>query len=70
MGSPPPARPAWWVLSDVLSSLGATTSYYLAREVFDAIAAARGEFADMTYDMLGFKGRLLAGAEQPAGAVR
>ncbi len=68
--APGMSRPAWWVLSDVLSSLGATTSYYLAREVFDAIAAARGEFAGMTYDMLGFKGRLLAGAEQPAGAVR
>jgi NADH-quinone oxidoreductase subunit G len=65
--APGMSRPIWWLLSDVLSALGAGTGYYLASDVFDAMARGRAEFSDMRYDTLGFKGRMLAGTEQPAG---
>ena len=65
--APGMSRPIWWLLSDVLSALGAGTGYYLASDVFDAMARGRGEFSDMRYDTLGLKGRMLAGTEQPAG---
>ena len=61
------ARPMWWLLSDVLAALGGGTSYFLASDVFDAMAAARSEFAGMRYDALALKGRMLADAQAPAG---
>ena len=65
--APGMSRPMWWLLSDVLAALGASTSYYLAADVFEAMAQARSEFGGMRYDALGFRGRLLAGDELPAG---
>jgi hypothetical protein len=38
----------------------------VASEAFAALAAARGEFAGMSYDSLGLRGQLLAGALEEA----
>jgi len=64
------ARPVWWALADLLAYLGEGTNYFTAAEAFAALASARGEFAGMSYDALGFSGRMIAGAAEPAGAAR
>ncbi len=64
------ARPAWWAGAALLASLGEPSSYFLASEVFAALAAARAEFAEMTYDVLGLKGRVIAGAAQDAASAQ
>jgi NADH-quinone oxidoreductase subunit G len=68
--APGMARPAWWSVGDVLAFLGEPASYFLASDVFAALAAARSEFAGMSYDTLGLKGQLIAGAAEPAEAAR
>jgi NADH-quinone oxidoreductase subunit G len=68
--APGMARPVWWAVADLLAFLGESTSFFLASEAFAALAAARGEFAGMSYDTLGLKGQMLAGAAEPAGAAR
>jgi NADH-quinone oxidoreductase subunit G len=62
------ARPSWFVLSDLLAASGVPANYSLASEVFGALAAARPEFAGISYDVLGMRGRTIAGAAAPAGA--
>jgi len=67
------ARPAWYVLTDLLALLGERTGYFLPSEVFAAMAAERPEFGGLSYDILGLKGALASaaqGAEQTAGAGR
>ncbi|HVE79496.1 MAG TPA: 2Fe-2S iron-sulfur cluster-binding protein [Gemmatimonadaceae bacterium] len=64
------ARPTWFVLSELLAALGERTGYFLAGDVFASLAAADPEFAGMSYDTLGLKGRLVASAARvpaPAG---
>ena len=61
------ARPSWWVLADLLSAIGENTNYFLASEVFGALAAEVGSFQGMSYDALGLKGRTISGAAR-AGA--
>jgi NADH-quinone oxidoreductase subunit G len=56
------ARPSWWVLADLLTALGEPASYFLAGDVFAAMAGEVGAFSGMTYDTLGLKGRRLAGS--------
>jgi NADH-quinone oxidoreductase subunit G len=56
------ARPSWYVLSDLLAAVGVASNHSLASEVFAAVAKARPEFAGMSYDVLGHKGRAIAGA--------
>lgn len=68
--APGMARPAWWSVSDTLAFLGEPASYFLASDVFTALAGARSEFAGMSYDTLGLKGQLIAGAAEPAEAAR
>ena len=63
------ARPSWYALSDLLAAAGLRTDYSLASEVFGAIAAARPEFAGMSYDTLALKGKALAGEPAPTGAT-
>jgi len=66
--SPPGfARPSWWVIADVLSAAGETANYFLAAEVFAALAKDAAPFAGMTYDSLGLKGATIAGAKTKAG---
>ena len=54
--APGMARPSWWVLGDVLATLGEPGNYFLASDVFAALASARPEFAGMSYDSLGLRG--------------
>ena len=59
--APGMARPAWWILGDLLTQLGEPTNYFLASEAFAALAAARSEFAGMSYATLGTRGQLMSG---------
>ncbi|MDQ3698306.1 MAG: molybdopterin-dependent oxidoreductase [Gemmatimonadota bacterium] len=69
-GAPGMARPAWWVLGDLLAAMGDGQGYFLAGDVFRALAVARPEMAGMTYDTLGHTGAMLAGSSDPAPAAR
>jgi NADH-quinone oxidoreductase subunit G len=64
------ARPSWYVLSDLLAAVGEPTNYSLASEVFAALAATSPEFAGLSYDTLGLRGRPMAGAAEMAGSAR
>ncbi|MDQ2891445.1 MAG: 2Fe-2S iron-sulfur cluster-binding protein [Gemmatimonadota bacterium] len=59
--APGMARPSWWVVGDLLAALGTGEAYYLASEVFAAMAAGEAPFADMTYESLGMRGLTIAG---------
>ena len=50
------ARPMWYALTDLLALLGQPAAYFLASEVFDALAGAKPKFAGMAYDTLGLRG--------------
>jgi len=64
--APGMARPVWWAVADLLTVLGEGGGYLLASEAFAALADARAEFAGMSYDTLGFKGQMIAGAAEAA----
>ena len=63
--APGVARPAWYVLTDLLAALGERAGYLLPSEVFAALAVARPEFAGLSYETLGLRG-LPVPAEQMA----
>jgi NADH-quinone oxidoreductase subunit G len=67
--APGMTRPAWWILGDLLTALGEPTSYFLASEVFAALAAAQPPFAGMSYDSIGLKGQVVSGQPAPAGVA-
>jgi len=67
--APAMSRPVWWSVGDLLTFLGERAGYFLASEAFAALAAERPEFAGMTYDSLGLKGTLLAGAAPATAAA-
>ena len=56
------ARPTWWVLADLLTAIGEPAQYFLASDVFAALARDAAPFAGMSYDALGLRGRAIAGA--------
>ena len=62
------ARPSWYALSDLLAAMGAETGFMLASDVFAELARSHPEFAGLSYDTLGLRGRMIAGAAEPAGA--
>ena len=62
------ARPSWFVLIDLLNALGIKTKYSLASEVFAALAVAHSDFAGMSYDTLGLRGKTIASATAGASA--
>jgi NADH-quinone oxidoreductase subunit G len=63
--SPPGfARQSWWVLADLLSAVGEPASFFLASDVFAALAKDVAPFAGMSYELLGLKGRAIAGAQR------
>ena len=64
------ARPAFFVLSDLLAALGEQTNYFLASDAFAALAAERPAFAGLSYDSLGLRGAIAPGASNAAGASR
>jgi NADH-quinone oxidoreductase subunit G len=64
------ARPVWWSITDLLGALGDRSGYFVAEEVFRGLAAARPEFAGMSYATLGLKGALLSSAGESAEVAR
>ena len=64
------ARPSWFVLSDLLGSLGEAANYFLPADVFAALAASHPEFNGLTYDRIGLRGLPVLNAAQPAGAAQ
>ena len=64
------ARPSWWVAADLLSAIGEKASYFLASDVFKALAADVPAFHGMSYETLGLKGKAVANATRArAGAA-
>jgi NADH-quinone oxidoreductase subunit G len=61
------ARPAWFVLSDLLNAVGDKADYLAASAVFDALAKSEPGFAGMSYDALALTGTVTPGAR--AGAT-
>lgn len=60
------ARPSWFVVSELLAAMGEQTDFFLASEVFDAMAQANPAFGGMSYDSLGLAGQTVA-SEAMAG---
>ena len=56
------------MLADLLSAAGEKVNYFLASDVFNALAKDVPAFSGMSYDTLGFKGREVAGARAEANA--
>jgi NADH-quinone oxidoreductase subunit G len=67
-GGPGMARPAWWVLGELLAELGRGTAPGSAAEAFDMLAAEVESFGGLSYTVLGTRGALL-GQRAPAGAT-
>ena len=63
-------RPSWVVLSALLSGLGHGEEYSFASDAFSALAASHPEFAGLSYESIGMKGGLVAGAMAGAGEAR
>lgn len=53
---------------DLFAAIGVASNYLLASGVFAALAAAKLEFAGMSYDTLGLKGKVIASVAGPGGA--
>jgi predicted molibdopterin-dependent oxidoreductase YjgC len=56
------ARPSWYVLADLATALGERIPVQTASQLFGELAASHAEFAGMSHDALGLRGRLVAGA--------
>src|SRR6266487_1154464 len=68
--APGMARPAWWVLSELLAALGRGDHLASAGEAFDRLAQAAAPFAGLSYASLGLAGKrasLEAGVGAGAG---
>ena len=65
--APGMARPSWYVLADLCNALGDRQHSLTAGQAFAALAAEQPAFAGMSYDKLGLKGSMVAGAT--AGAA-
>ncbi|MDQ2668219.1 MAG: 2Fe-2S iron-sulfur cluster-binding protein [Gemmatimonadota bacterium] len=60
--APGVARPSFFAIGDLLAAIGEGAGYWTASQTFDALAASHGDFAGMSYDKLGLKGAMTAGA--------
>jgi NADH-quinone oxidoreductase subunit G len=60
--APGMARPSWYVLADLCNALGDRQDSMTAAQAFAALAAEQPAFAGMSYDQLGLKGSMVAGA--------
>jgi NADH-quinone oxidoreductase subunit G len=58
------ARPSFWVIGDLLAAMGEGTGYFTAASAFAALAEAHKDFAGLSYETLGVRGRIVAGAER------
>jgi NADH-quinone oxidoreductase subunit G len=66
------SRPSWWAIADLVTAAGGQAgrgSYFLAADVFAALAVSHDEFAGMSYDSLALSGRPVASASRKAVAV-
>lgn len=54
------ARPAWFVLADLLSASGEAAGYFTPSDVFAALAGSRSEYSGLSYEVLGLQGAPLA----------
>ena len=61
------ARPSFFAIGDLLAATGEGSGYWTASQAFDALAASHADFSGMSYDGLGLKGALIAGAMAEAG---
>ena len=59
------ARPAWWVLGELLVEMGRGEPLASADEAFEGLAAGKAAFAGLGYAQLGYKGIVL-GQASPA----
>jgi len=62
------ARPAWFVLSDLLNALGDKADFLAASAVFDALAKSEKAFDGMSYDALALTGIAAPGMRTGASA--
>jgi NADH-quinone oxidoreductase subunit G len=62
------ARPAWFVLSDLLNATGERADFLAASAVFDALAVDEKPFAGMSYDTLALSGIEAPGIRAGASA--
>jgi NADH-quinone oxidoreductase subunit G len=60
--APGMARASWMALAGLAAAAGKTGAYDSAEAVFTAMAKAEAAFSGMSYDSLGLKGQLAAGA--------
>ena len=56
------ARPSWYVLADLLASLGEKAGFHTASEAFDALAVGEAPFAGLSYGALALSGAVVQGA--------
>ena len=66
--APGMARPAWWVFSELVATLGAGQDAHVgsAAEAFDRMAASVDAFRGLSYSQLGFAGRAAPATAVPA----
>ncbi|HEX9691152.1 MAG TPA: 2Fe-2S iron-sulfur cluster-binding protein [Gemmatimonadales bacterium] len=60
------ARPAWWVLAELLREMGLGEGFAGAAEVFAALADGESSFDGLSYPSLGFVGRAVSGEVEMA----
>jgi NADH-quinone oxidoreductase subunit G len=66
--SPPGmARPAWWVLGEVLREMGRGEGFLSAEAVFDELSKQESDFEGLTYGPLGLRGRALMNGAAKGG---
>jgi predicted molibdopterin-dependent oxidoreductase YjgC len=58
--TPGMARPAWWVLGELVAELEGTAHPGTAADVFDALAAAVEPFSGLSYGRLGLQGHTVS----------
>jgi NADH-quinone oxidoreductase subunit G len=65
--APGMARPSWYVLADLCTALGDRQDVLTPAQAFASLAASQPAFPGLSYDSLGLRGALVAGAT--AGAA-
>jgi predicted molibdopterin-dependent oxidoreductase YjgC len=63
--APGMARPAWWILAELLREMGEGDGADTAAHAFDMIGRVEKDFEGLSYEAMGFRGQMLA----TAGAV-
>jgi predicted molibdopterin-dependent oxidoreductase YjgC len=67
--APGMARPAWWVLGELLSELDLGESFTDSAEAFERMADIESAFAGLSYQQIGYRGAVIEGAHA-AGVPR